>query len=310
MYLTDYQAKDKDFISYLAGQVISAPITSVERLPGSMAYNYEINHRHIFKLPNEYTSTDDWLHQSQYAPILQKHFSFQIPQPQIKAVHTTSKQAFLSSYYPKIEGICLMDDAFAVKDKPFKEKFFEQLSDAAFQIHSVPLQELPFKLPTRIDYLEQCFFKNFKGDSYYPKKLFRKLMHNSFLGFGKSGLKTSLLAHTDLHSGNVLLNDEGKLIGILDFDMMVRGDRFLEFRPQLYEDWFDMFLFRKAYQKRTGIKIDPNDLYQLEMSQKTLSWFFALYNLYRFLPIPERNKKMKHDFKQKIAQMKASEKCI
>ncbi len=301
MYLTDYQAKDKDIISYLAGQVISEPIVDIKKLPGTMAYNYKINHKHIFKLPNEYTTTDDWLHQSQCAPILQRHFSFQIPQPQLKTVYTPNNQSLLSSSYPQIEGVCLTDDAFAVKKKPFKQKFFEQLSDAAAQIHAVSPKELPFKLPTKIDYLEQCFFKNFNGDAYLPKKLFRKLMHNSILGLGQSGLKTELLAHTDLHSGNVVLNDKDEIIGILDFDMMVRGDRFLEFRPRLYDDLFDMHLFRKTYQERTGIKIDSNDLYQQEMTKQTLSWFCALCNLYQCLPLSERNKKMKQDFKRKIS---------
>ena len=92
--------------------------------------------------------------------------------------------------------------------------------------------------------------------------------------------------------------------------MMVRGDRFLEFRPKLYDDPYDMRLFQKIYQERSKHKIDPNDIYQLQTSQTTLRWFCALYNLYRFLPLPERNKKMKHDFKQKIASIKGSPKCI
>lgn len=309
MYLTSLTAKDKGMISHLAEQVISEPVVTIDRLPGSSACNYEINHKYIFKLPNEYTEPDDWLHQSQCAPILQRHFSFQIPKPQLKIVYTHNRQALLSSCYQKIPGVCLMDDAFAVKDKPFKQKFFEQLSDAAAQIHSVSPKELPFKLPTKIDYLEQCFFKNFRGDTYLPKKLFRKLMHNSFLGLGESGLKTPLLAHTDLHSGNIVLNDKDDLVGILDFDMMVEGDSFLEFRPRLYDDLFDMYLFRKTYQERTGKKIDSNDLYQQEVAQKTLSWFCALCNLYQCLPLSERNKKMKNDFKQKLALTKGS-KCI
>lgn len=310
MFLTYEQSNDHNLIGYLAGQVVTDPIVSVKRLPGSMAFNYEINHKHIFKLPNEYTSTDDWLHQSQCAPILQSHLTFQIPTPQLKTVHTPDKQSLLSSSYSKIEGTCLMDKAFATKTIPFKKNFFEQLSDAADQIHAIPPSDLPFELPNKIEYLERSFFKNFRGDTYLPKKLFRKLMHNSFLGLGKSGLKTSLLAHTDLHSGNVLLDDKGKLIGILDFDMMVRGDRFLEFRPELYEDPYDMRLFRKTYQEHTGHKIDANDLYQQDMAQKTLRWFWALCSLYQFLPLQERNKKIKHEFNQKIVQSKGSGRCI
>ena len=301
MYLSYSDAKDFGLIHSLAEQVISEPITSMERLPGTMAYNYEVNHKHILKLPNEYTDPKDWMHQAQIAPILQSHFSFQIPQPQIKTLHMPNKKTCLSSSYRKIEGICLNDLEFARKDVRFKTHFFEQLSDAAVQIHSVPSEELPFQMPTKIDYLEKCFFRGCKGDNYLPKKLFRKLMHNSFLGFGESGSRTSLLAHTDLHSGNVLLNDKNELVAVLDFDMLVQGDHFLEFRPQLYPDPRDIRLFQKTYQETTNIKIDSDDIHRQETVKTSLSWFYHLYQIYRFLPMPDRNKKMKHAFKQKIA---------
>ena len=311
MYLSDFEAKNFELVRFLATQAISFPVTNINRLPGTMAYNYEINYKYIFKLPNEYTLTDDWLHQSQCAPILQKHLSFQIPSPQLKTLFLPEKRTILSSFYPKIEGICLSDDlAFAAKNKPFKIHFFEQLSDAAAQIHAIPLEELPFQPPTKIDYLEKCFFKGCEGDNYLSKKLLRKLLHNSFLGLGKSGLKTSLLAHTDLHSGNVLLNDKNELVAVLDFDAMVRGDRFLEFHADLYADPLDTRLFQRIYQERTGIKVDMNDVYQQEIMRSSLGWFCSLYRLYKSLPLPERNKKMKHDFKQKIASENRILRCI
>ena len=302
MFLSDFEAKDFDFVRSLAEQAVSFPVTDIQRLPGTMAYNYEINHKHILKLPCENTHQEDWLRQAQLAPVLQSYFTFQIPQPHLKTLYLSDRTTILSSSYPKIEGICYSDDCqFAAKDKFFKTRFFEQVSDAAAQIHKVPLAELPFQLPTKIDYLEKCFFEESSGDNYLPRKLFRKLLHNSFLGLGKSGLRTSLLVHTDLHSGNVLLNDKNELVAILDFDALVRGDRFLEFRPNLYADPLDTRLFQKIYQDRTGIKIDMNDVYQQEIMRTSLSWFYSLYQLYRFLPIPDRNKKMKYAFKQKIA---------
>ena len=301
MYLSEEESKNFDLIRQLAEQALSVPVTDVQRLPGTMSYNYEINHKYIFKLPHIYTKPDDWLRQAQLASVLQSHFTFQIPDPKIKTLHLSDKKSILSSSYPKIQGRCLADFEFSAKDKPFKTCFFEQLSDAAAQIHSVPLSELPFQLPTKIDYLEKCFFKSEKGDNYYPKKLFRKLMHNSFFGFGESGLRTSLLAHTDLHSGNVLLNDKNELVALLDFDNMVRGDRFLEFTPRLYPDYLDNRLFQKIYQERTGIKVDMNDVYQQELAYSSLSWFYNLYQLYKLLPVPDRNKKMKQDFKRKIS---------
>ena len=302
MYLSDFDAKDFELVRSLASQVISSPVSNIERLPGTMAYNYQINHKHILKLPCERTHQENWLQQAQLAPILQRYFSFQIPQPSLKTLRLSDGRTILSSSYPKIDGICYSDDyLFATKDRPFRTRFFEQVSDAAAQIHSVPLEKLPFRLPTKIEYLEKCFFEGRKGDNYYPKKIFRKLLHNSFLGLGPSGSRTSLLAHTDLHSGNVLLNDKNELVAVLDFDMSVRGDRFLEFRPGLYADPLDVRLFQRIYQERTGIKIDMNDIYQQEMTQFSLSWFYSLYQLYQLLPIPERDQKMKHDFKQKIA---------
>jgi len=302
MYLSEEEAKKFDFIRQLAEQALSVPATNIQRLPGSMAYNYEINHKYIFKLPCESTNQEDWMQQAQLAPILQRHFTFQIPLPQLKILSLLNKKTLLSSCYPKIDGICFSDSyQFAAKDKSFKARFFEQLSDAVAQVHSVPLNELPFQLPTKIDYLEKCFFKNCKGDNYYPKKLFRKLMHNSFFGFGESGLRTSLLAHTDLHSGNVLMNDKNELVAVLDFDMLVRGDRFLEFRPGLYEDPLDIRLFQKLYQERTGLKVDMNDVYQQELVHTSLSWFYHLYQLYKLLPIPDRNRKMKQEFKRKMS---------
>ena len=126
---------------------------------------------------------------------------------------------------------------------------------------------------------------------------------------GKSGLRTSLLVHTDLHSGNVLLNDKNTLVGILDFDTMVRGDRFLEFRPNLYPNPLDMRLFQKIFQERTGVKIDSGEIYQQEIMKTSLGWFYQLYQLYRFLPIPDRDKKIKQVVKQKIHKTKGSQ-CI
>ena len=226
-------------------------------------------------------------------------------------VSLPNKTTLLSSSYPKIEGEKQLDGmTFSTQNKPYKIHFFEQLSDAAAQIHSVPLAELPFQLPTKIDFFEKEMFKGKTGDNYLPKKLFRKLIHNSFLGLGKRALRTSLLVHTDLHSLNVLLNDQGKLVAVLDFDNIIRGDRFLEFRPGLYEDPLDNRLFQRVYQERTGIKIDMGDIYQQEIAQISLQWFYNLYQSYRYLTVSDRNEKMKRDFKQKIAAEKRGGKCF
>ena len=97
------------------------------------------------------------------------------------------------------------------------------------------------------------------------------------------------------------MNDKNELVAVLDFDTLVRGDRFLEFRPRLYADSLDTRLFQRIYQERTGIKVDMNDVYQQEIVCTSLSWFYHLYLLYKCLPIPDRDKKMKQDFKRKIS---------
>lgn len=309
MHLSDFEAQDFNLIRSLAEQTISVPVTDIQRLPGSMSYNYKINRKHILKLPNEYTNQEDWLRYAQCAPVLQNHFTFQIPMLQLKTIYTPDKETLLASFYPEIKGDCIMNNEFLAKDRRYKQTFFEQLSDAAAQIHAVSPKELPLELPTKIDYLEVCFFKNFKGDDYFPKKLFRKLLHNSFFGFGESGLRTSLLIHTDLHPGNILLDDKNKLIAILDFDMMVRGDRFLEFRPNLYTDPQDIDLFHKIYQRRTGIKVDSNEVSQQEITKYSLSWFYSLCKLYQFLPTSVRDRKMEYKFEKKMFQKDLSQ-CI
>ncbi len=302
VFLSDSQAKDIDVIHHLAGQTLSEPIISITPLLGSMSYNYEINHKLILKLPNENTHLENWHRLSQSAPFLQQYLTFQIPKPNFKPLHLKNTGEVISLSYPKIEGKCFSNElVFSAQERAFKIHFFEQLSDAAAQIHSVPLEKIPFKFPNKIDYLEKCFFKNEKGDNYCPKKLFQRLLHDPYFGYGKSALRTALLAHTDLHPGNVLFNDKNELVAILDFDTMVNGDRFLEFRPNLYTDPLDIHLFQRIYQKRTGAKINMSDIYQQEIARSSLSWFYCLYQTYRSLSVPERDKRMKQAFMQKIS---------
>ena len=215
MHLTPDQADDKDLIRYFAGQAFHFPITSVERLNGEMAYNYEVNHRYIFKLPSDKTNPDDWLRQSQYMRVLQDNLSYKIPQQVVTTVYDTDKHPFISSSYQKIAGNCIKDThIFSLKSKNFKIRFFEQLSEAVHQIHSFSPDKLPFELPTKQEILEKYFFKRLNiHPSYYQKKIFQKLIHSPIFGLGKSADKTNVLTHSDLHCGNVVLSDQNKLVG-------------------------------------------------------------------------------------------------
>ena len=281
MYLTQKQAKDKEFIYFLASQALSQPITSLEKLEGQMACNYELNHHYIFKLPSSRTNPDDWLKQSQYMPKLQENISFQIPIPQVKKVYSPDKQSFISSLYEKIDGTCIPDTfQFAQKDKRFKIKFFEQLSDITYQFHQIPPEKLPLKLLTKPEILEQYFFHRLKKiGTPFQKKIFKKVILNSFFGLGKSNYKISHLSHSDLHCGNVVLNDKNKIVGILDFDTFGRGDPFWEFRPKLYTDSADIRLFQKIYSKRSQNKINQTDINNMNQCFSSLKFLYSIYAL-------------------------------
>lgn len=302
MHLTPDQADDKDLIRYFAGQAFHFPITSVERLNGEMAYNYEVNHRYILKLPSDKTNPDDWLRQGQYMRVLQDKLSYQIPQPVITTVYDKdSKTPFISSSYEKIKGYCIPNTfLFAQKTNYFKMRFFEQLAQAVHQIHSVVPTKLPFELPTKPEILEKYFFARQKSQpTYYQKKMFKKLAHNSILGLGKSAEKTSILTHSDLHCGNVVLNDNNKLVGLLDFDTLARGDYFWEFRPLLYYDPSDTLLFQKIYTRNTGIQIDPCDTERIHQFKSTLQWLAILYRLSNTLTPKKEKQFLKQEIKKR-----------
>lgn len=286
MHLTSKQANDKDFIRHLAEQAFTQPVTSLERLAGVMAYNYEINHRYIFKLPSSKINPDDWLRQSQYMRVLQDNLSYQIPQPVVTTVYDTDKQPFISSSYKKIDGHCIKDtQVFSLKSQHFKIRYFEQLSEAVQQIHSFSPDKLPFELPTKQEILEKYFFKRLNiQPSYYQKKIFQKLTHSPIFGLGKSADKTNVLTHSDLHCGNVVLNDQNKLVGLLDFDTLGRSDYFWEFRPLLYSNPDDISLFKTIYTRQTGIQIKPQDIDRINQLKTTLRCLGIVYAIYSKLP--------------------------
>ena len=267
MYLTEQQSKDKGLVCELAGQALGVPVTHLQQLGGCSSYNYEVNHLYILKLPGERTFSNSWVLQERYMPVLQKQLTYQIPQPQTKVVWTKGEtQSFIAMSYPKIEGNCIGDTfVFAQKDYSFKVRFFEQLSDAASQLHNVPLSELPFRIPTKEEEFQEYFFRNTisKGSAHLKRKIIQALFHNPLFGLDKSADSTGILTHSDLHSGNVLFNDKNELIGLLDFDTLGSGDRFWEFRPKLYAGPSDTDLFREIYSARTGHRVDYKDIYAM-----------------------------------------------
>ena len=302
MYLTEEQANNNDFIRYLAGQVISEPVLSLERLDGKMGYNYELNHRYIFKLPTKKTNPEDWLRQSQYLPILQEEVSFQVPIPRVKVIQSKGdKKTFVSSLYEKIAGKCTSDTLeFSLKDEKYKINFFEQLSEAANQLHNISTRSLPLRLPTKQDILERYFFQYLgREGTHFQKKMFRKLAHSSIWGLGKSGLKTSLLSHSDLHSGNVVLNDKNKIVGILDFDTFGRGEPFWEFRPHLYSYYRDIQLFQKIYSQQTNRTIDLKDIDNMKQFISSLRVLYLLFSVSNIVSLEQEKRGEKKNVPQK-----------
>ena len=145
-YLTENLAQNKTLIDYLLKQVVSEPISKIKPIENAKTtFVYEVNNHLIVKFPSCRTITSNWEMQSENAPVLQNLFSFSIPQPKLKAVAltSTSPQGMLSICYEKIKGRTITDRDFADRPIEFKQRFFEQLSDAAMQIHAICPDTLP-----------------------------------------------------------------------------------------------------------------------------------------------------------------------
>ena len=313
MYLTEKQSEDKALICELAGQALARPVMHLEKLDGLISYNYEINHKYIFKLPSKYTFPNTWVLQERYMPILQTHLTYQIPQPQTSIVWTGEKQALTAMSYPKIEGRCVGDTfAFAQKERPFKIRFFEQLSEAVNQLHQVPISHLPLEIPTKEEGFEESFFSDTiqKEASYLKRKIIHALFHDPFFGLGQSADRTNVLAHSDLHSNNVLLNDKGELVGLLDFDTLGRGDRFWEFRPRLYADSQDTQLFKEIYSFNTGHKICSKDFYAIHQLYYFASLLGSAFEVYDTFSPTQNIKRLKQRFKNKNEIIKSIQKSF
>jgi aminoglycoside phosphotransferase (APT) family kinase protein len=250
MFLTPKQANDKDLITQLAEQIIQRPVFSVKESGGQIAYNYEINNKWILKLPSHRTDTDHWVDQSQYMPKLQDRLKYQIPIPVVSNIQF-GKNNLLGCFYPKIQGETLSKATFYQRNLKQKIHFFEQLSDAMEQIHQIKADSLGYTFP---DFLQQTATFLFKNE---PEKqaLFSGKV-KSYLAQHKIYPQNNLLCHTDLHSNNVVLDGNQKLVGLLDFDTLSRADIYAEFRPGLYQTQ-DLNLFRQIYQEQTKTPISP-----------------------------------------------------
>jgi len=268
MYLTQEQANDKDLIVRLASQAMQRPVKTVQALNGQISYNYEINHDTIFKLPSHRTNEEYWIDQSQYMPQLQKKLTYQIPVPIAHEIKLPQGKV-TACFYPKIQGHTFSKSSFY--QKPFSQKvtFFEELSDAVYQLHNIQPDSLPVKFKTYLDRIALFLFK----DSPNKQKEFKTRVQYFFQEKGVP-LQHNILCHTDLHSGNVVLDSKNHIVGLLDWDSLCLGASFMEFHPLLYRS-DDLNLFRQIYQKCTNQNVN-------EKATKCMEELYTMLFLYAF----------------------------
>ena len=268
-YLTENLAKNETLVNYLIKQVVSEPISKIKPIGNAKtSFVYEVNNHLIVKFPSCRTDTSNWKMQSENAPVLQSSFSFQIPQPKLKAVvlTSTSPRAMLSAYYEKIKGRTITSGDFAERPIEFKQRFFEQLSDAAVQIHAICPDTLPVP-PLKSEELAKSLLP-IRPDNHFFNGLVRLLMYFPGVGFERPPQR--ILCHSDLHSSNICLDEKDNLIGILDFDTLNQGNYFAEFRPFLYRKKEDIEMFRKIYEKRSGRTMSDRDIRWMDMMYKVM----------------------------------------
>ena len=216
MFLTEEQAKNKDLICYLLKQIITAPIEKIKPLrTGKTSHTYEVNNDLIVKFPSYKTILSDWQMQSENALVLQRMLSFQIPQVNLKQVflNSTSKQSLTVLSYPKIQGHIVPREDFVNKPAQFKQRFFEQLSDATMQIHDVLPNSLPVP-PLTTEELARRMFP-VRPDNSVFNKIFRSMLYMPVVGFKE--VSKRILCHSDLHSNNICLDEKDNLVGIFSW---------------------------------------------------------------------------------------------
>lgn len=273
MYLTEEQAKNKELVCYLLAQIISEKVSKLKQITnGKNAYTYDVNDHMIVKFPMKRTPISTWLIQNKNAPFLQKILSFRIPKPKLKNVflNSSSKKGLLSLSYEKIPGQIISRQDFTSKPIKFKQRFFEQLSDAAMQIHAIDPNRLPV-IPEKTEEVARRLFP-IRADNLFFNKIFSSLVHFPLIGFKEAPKR--ILCHVDLHSGNVCLDEKGKLVGLLDFDNLSQGDYFAEFCPNLYVDRNDVKMFREIYEKRSGKEISKEDIKRMDILLRVLSFVY------------------------------------
>ena len=267
MYLTENLSRNETLIHHMLKQAVSEPISKVKPIENARtSYVYDVNDHLIVKFPSRRTVISDWEAQSKNAPVLQSLLSFKIPQPKLKEVLLSSASpcVLTSMSYEKIPGRILSSGDFVKQPVEFKQHFFEQLSDAAIQLHSIDPQKLPVP-PLRSEQVVRRMLPISQKNKLFDALVYLFLY---FPVFGFDHAPQRVLCHSDLHSKNVCLDEKNNLVGLLDFDTLNQGVYFSEFRPLLYRDEKDTQMFRQIYEKRSGRKISDKDLRWMDVMFK------------------------------------------
>lgn len=258
MVLTQKESQDTGLISYLASQVISEKIVSLTKKVSFSAFVYDVNKHLIVKFPKNEALVSDWRRTAVITPILRTKLPVPIPCPLVSTAQTPDHRTIPVALYEKIQGEVLQPYHFKYKSEAFKIRVFEQLSDVVATLHRIEATTLPVSIPDTLDYgIDRIFYE--LGIKHAPKDLCKRMVHRLYYGKGNPGAPS--LCHADLHTRNLCLSGS-KLVGVLDFDSLSRGDAALEFRPYLYAR-NDLARLRHIYQRRHGITLDKRHLHLL-----------------------------------------------
>ena len=272
MYLTQEQANDKDLITELSQRALQKTVKSIQALNGKISYNYELNGDTVFKLPSHRTTPTSWVQQSHYMPCLQEKISYQIPIPNIHQFQLPQGE-IIGCFYPKIQGHTFSKSSFHQRSMAQKVAFFEELSEASYQLHTVSPESLPTKFQPFLTHIAQFLFKN----SPQKQEEFKTNITHIFQSEGIP-LSYSALCHTDLHPENVILDSKNHLVGLLDWDSLCLGSPFMEFHPPLYE-LNDLNLFQQVYQRTAKTPIDKAIIKYMNDTYENMFYLYAFAHL-------------------------------
>jgi aminoglycoside phosphotransferase (APT) family kinase protein len=241
------------------------------RRTGWVSLIAEVNNEWIFRYPyNPELKLDTEVKILNY---LKNKISIQIPV--IKAI---GKKRYCM-LYRKIQGDLLTPALYKTFTQKQKDQYAEDLSNFFAEIHSSITVKKAQKIGVFTNGLgkfEEAVNKAFP--KYIKSKFFRKMMEETMKAHKKAlpRKKINALVHFDVHGLNMAIHPKTKkLVGIFDFSDSHLHDRMVDFR-YIYKFTPDLMgPITKFYTKKTGHKLNLNDI-------KIAMWFNELKDLLFF----------------------------